>query len=53
MAHDESKDKQFELEMSWICDESDKKYQYVPNELIKKAYEEAKVFYLIYKILSL
>ena len=24
--HDEAKDKEFELEMSWVCDESDKQF---------------------------
>ncbi|XVF47185.1 hypothetical protein PTKIN_Ptkin03bG0088800 [Pterospermum kingtungense] len=37
--HDEAKDKAFELEMSWVCDESKQQHQKVPDEL----FEEAKV----------
>merc|ERR1719229_1550911 len=35
--HDEVKDKPFELELSWICDASGKKHEFVPKELLKKA----------------
>lgn len=33
--HDEAKDKTFELEMSWVCDESNRQHQKVtkPNQL--------------------
>ena len=31
--HDEVKDKEFELEMSWICDESGRVHKPVPKEL--------------------
>lgn len=27
--HDEAKDKEFELEMSWVCDESNRQHQKV------------------------
>ncbi|XVF04943.1 hypothetical protein REPUB_Repub05bG0127900 [Reevesia pubescens] len=37
--HDEAKDKAFELEMSWVCDESKQQHQKVPDDLL----EEAKV----------
>lgn len=29
--HDEAKDKAFELELSWICDESNRQHQKVTN----------------------
>ncbi|KAG0539839.1 hypothetical protein BDA96_03G356600 [Sorghum bicolor] len=35
--HDEAKDKAFELELSWICDESKRQHQKVPNELLEHA----------------
>eukprot|EP00897_Mesotaenium_endlicherianum_P007834 jgi/Mesen1/7079/ME000369S06405 len=35
--HDEAKDKAFELEMSWVCDESNKEYQRVPADLLAEA----------------
>jgi len=38
--HDELKDKQFELEITWICDESGRKHTLVPADL-KAAAEEA------------
>uniref|UniRef100_A0A0D6R5R7 Proteasome subunit alpha type n=1 Tax=Araucaria cunninghamii TaxID=56994 RepID=A0A0D6R5R7_ARACU len=37
--HDEAKDKAFELEMSWICDESNRQHEKIPSDLL----EEAKV----------
>jgi len=37
-AHDEAKDKDFELELSWICEESKWKHQFVPKDV----YDEAK-----------
>eukprot|EP00899_Mesostigma_viride_P001855 jgi/Mesvir1/11670/Mv00064-RA.1 len=40
--HDEAKDKAFELEMSWVCDESGRKHQKVPQHLIDEAEREAK-----------
>merc|ERR1739842_133664 len=35
--HDEVKDKPFELEMSWICDASGRKHEFVPKALLKEA----------------
>lgn len=40
--HDDVKDKDFELEMSWVCDESDKKHVQVPAELRDAAIKEAR-----------
>lgn len=39
--HDDIKDKDFELEMSWVCDETDKKHVLVPEELRSEAAREA------------
>jgi len=39
--HDE-KDKDFELEVSWITDDSNYEFQIVPRQLVEKAEEEAK-----------
>ncbi|KAJ5078818.1 proteasome subunit alpha type-3 [Anaeramoeba ignava] len=40
--HDESKDKEMELEMSWICKESGGKHELVPDDLIAEAEQFAK-----------
>ncbi|ORX69685.1 N-terminal nucleophile aminohydrolase [Linderina pennispora] len=40
-AHDETKDKLFELELSWVCEESGRKHQRVPKELIEEAIQYA------------
>ncbi|KAJ8491301.1 hypothetical protein OPV22_013022 [Ensete ventricosum] len=40
--HDEAKDKAFELEMSWICDESNRQHQKVPDALLEEAKTAAK-----------
>eukprot|EP00301_Raphidiophrys_heterophryoidea_P026797 c932_g1_i1.p1 GENE.c932_g1_i1~~c932_g1_i1.p1 ORF type:complete len:272 (-),score=78.49 c932_g1_i1:669-1427(-) len=40
--HDENKDKPFELEMSWICDESGCKHQLVPDDLVAEAEAQAR-----------
>lgn len=32
--HDDAKDKDFELELSWICPESGGKHQYVPADIV-------------------
>lgn len=37
VAHDESKDKDFELEMTWIGDETNNQHKPVPEELVKEA----------------
>ncbi len=39
---DEAKDKDFELEMSWICDESNRQHQKVPEDLLEEAKAAAK-----------
>ena len=39
-AHDE--EKPFELEMAWICDESDRKFARVPTEIVQAADKVAK-----------
>lgn len=40
--HDEAKDKAFELELSWVCDESNRQHQKVPDDLLEHAKEAAK-----------
>ncbi|KAJ7976507.1 Proteasome subunit alpha type [Quillaja saponaria] len=40
--HDEAKDKDFELEMSWVCDESNRQHQKVPDGLLEEAKAAAK-----------
>ncbi|KAG1338278.1 putative Proteasome subunit alpha type-3 [Cocos nucifera] len=40
--HDEAKDKAFELEMSWVCDESNRQHQKVPDNLLEEAKAAAK-----------
>ena len=35
--HDEAKDKAFELEMSWVCEESKREHQKVPDNLLEQA----------------
>ena len=40
--HDEVKDKPFELELSWICDESNKKHVFIPNDLLNEAIDAGK-----------
>jgi len=42
MCHDEAKDKAFELELGWICDESNKKFARVPADLVAEAEAAAK-----------
>ena len=41
-AHDESKDREFELELSWICPESGMRHQHVPSDLFAEAQQYAK-----------
>jgi 20S proteasome subunit alpha 7 len=36
------KDKEFELEMSWICPESNNQHQLVPKEILAEADKQAK-----------
>lgn len=40
--HDESKDKNFRLEMTWACDESKRRNVRVPDELLEAAVKKAK-----------
>ena len=40
--HDESKDKQFELEMTWIAPETDYEHRRVPADMLAEAEAEAK-----------
>jgi len=35
--HDEVKDKPFEMELSWVCDDSDRKHQLVPKDIFDEA----------------
>jgi len=39
--HDDVKDKDFELELSWVCDESEKKHSMVPADLKAEAVKAA------------
>jgi riboflavin synthase len=43
VVHDDAKDKEFELEISWICDESNKKHKLIPLDLLEEANRLAKV----------
>jgi len=40
--HDEVKDKDFELELGWVCEESNRQYQLVPKALRDEAEAQAK-----------
>ena len=40
--HDDVKDKDFELELSWVCAESKGKHQFVPTEIAQEAERLAK-----------
>lgn len=40
--HDDVKDKEFELELGWVCDESGKKFQRVPEKLREEVVAAAK-----------
>jgi 20S proteasome subunit alpha 7 len=42
LVHDEAKDKEFELEMSWIGQESNFEHLPVPSELFAEAEKAAK-----------
>lgn len=41
LAHESNKDKEFEIELSWICLESDWKHEFVPEELLEDAVKYA------------
>lgn len=40
--HDDAKDKDFELEMSWICPQSKNRHQSVPKDILNQAEQWAK-----------
>jgi len=40
--HDDVKDKEFELELSWVCDESNRKHERVPEDLLEEANKAGK-----------
>lgn len=42
LVHDDAKDKEFELEMSWIGDETEGQHLPVPNDLKEEAERRAK-----------
>lgn len=42
LAHDEAKDKEFELEISWIGPESGLQHQLIPSDLLEEAVKVAK-----------
>ena len=48
MVHDEAKDKDFELELTWISPESNHKHTVVPKDVKEEAERLAKVFRSIY-----
>jgi 20S proteasome subunit alpha 7 len=35
--HDDVKEKQFEIEISWVCDENGRKHAHIPSELLEAA----------------
>ena len=41
-AHDEAKDKEFELEITWVCEESKGRHQFVPKNIVDEAERLAK-----------
>lgn len=43
LAHDDGKDKEMEMELSWICEESGGKHEIVPKELIAQFESEVTV----------
>jgi 20S proteasome subunit alpha 7 len=42
LVHDDSKEKEFELEMTWIGEETNGEHQPVPKQLFDEAQEAAK-----------
>ena len=42
LVHDEVKDKNFELELSWVCNDSNGKHEPVPKDLFEEAEKYAK-----------
>ena len=45
--HDDAKDKEFELELSWITNET-KRHEFVPKDIAEEAERLAKVFIIYY-----
>mmetsp|Transcript_9857 Transcript_9857/g.30375 ORF Transcript_9857/g.30375 Transcript_9857/m.30375 type:complete len:255 (+) Transcript_9857:57-821(+) len=41
LVHDDTKDKPFELELAWVCEESNNKYERVPTDLHTEAMKSA------------
>ncbi|TPX33162.1 hypothetical protein SmJEL517_g03836 [Synchytrium microbalum] len=41
-AHDDVKDKEFELELTWVCEESKGRHQFVPKDIADEAERSAK-----------
>lgn len=39
--HDDVKDKEFQLEMSWVCKDSKNKHDFIPKETVKAAVDKA------------
>jgi len=42
LVHDEVKDKDFELELAWVCEESKRQFQVVPQDIRESADKKAK-----------
>ncbi|KAJ3300619.1 hypothetical protein HK104_009276 [Borealophlyctis nickersoniae] len=42
VVHDDVKDKEFELEISWVCEESKGRHEFVPKDLVAEAERLAK-----------
>ena len=42
LVHDDNKDKEFELEMTWVCPESKGRHAAVPVDLLAEAETKAK-----------
>lgn len=42
LVHDDAKDKEFELEMTWVSPESNNKHVAVPKDLLAEAERKAK-----------
>lgn len=42
LVHDDNKDKDFELEMTWVCEASGWKHASVPSDLLVEAERKAK-----------
>jgi len=40
--HDDVKDKPFELELSWVCEDSKKQHVFVPGDILLQANEAGK-----------